>query len=70
MRFSKPAFLRIVFGLLALASASLAAHSQAFGASESALWSFGNGTDGLLPYAGPISDSVGNLYGKTEGGGI
>jgi hypothetical protein len=70
MRFSKSAFPRIVCGLLVLAIFALTAHSQVFGASESVLWSFGNGSDGQGPYAGLIRDSAGNLYGKTEGGGI
>ena len=36
---------------------------------ESILWDFGNGTDGMQPYAGLIMDKSGNLYGATEDGG-
>ena len=36
---------------------------------ETILWSFGNGTDGSLPGAGPIRDGNGNLYGTTSEGG-
>jgi len=35
---------------------------------ERVLWSF-NGTDGSTPYAPPILDSAGNLYGTTSLGG-
>ena len=64
-------FLRIAFSLLTLAFVSLITlGGQAFGANESVHWSFGNGSDGQGPYAGLIRDSAGNLYGKTEGGGI
>jgi uncharacterized repeat protein (TIGR03803 family) len=28
-----------------------------------------NGTDGVIPFAGLIFDTAGNLYGTTEGGG-
>ena len=44
------------------------AHGQAFGASESILWSFGYGSDGNLPVAGLIVDSNGNLFGTTRQG--
>src|ERR1039458_9150522 len=36
---------------------------------ETVLYSFGNGTDGVTPYAGLIFDAVGNLYGTTFFGG-
>jgi uncharacterized repeat protein (TIGR03803 family) len=37
--------------------------------SESILWSFGNGTDGQVPFASVIADTSGNLYGTTQNGG-
>jgi len=37
--------------------------------SESLLWNFANGSDGVHPYAGLIMDNSGNLYGTTSGGG-
>src|SRR5208282_5317816 len=39
------------------------------GWTESILWDFGNGTDGVGPYAGLIMDNGGNLYGTTKCGG-
>jgi hypothetical protein len=36
---------------------------------EKVLWSF-NWTDGGSPYAGPILDRAGNLYGTTNVGGF
>ena len=36
---------------------------------ETAIHSFGNGHDGQDPFANLISDSTGNLYGTTSGGG-
>jgi hypothetical protein len=36
---------------------------------ESVLWSFGNSTDGQLPFAGLIMDTSGSLYGTTNLGG-
>jgi uncharacterized repeat protein (TIGR03803 family) len=38
--------------------------------SESILWNFGSGTDGIEPQAGLIIDASGNLYGTTFQGGI
>ena len=35
------------------------------GWTETVLHSFGNGTDGDVPYAGLIFDAAGNLYGTT-----
>jgi uncharacterized repeat protein (TIGR03803 family) len=37
--------------------------------SATTLHSFGNGTDGQVPYAGVIRDAAGNLYGTTTSGG-
>jgi uncharacterized repeat protein (TIGR03803 family) len=36
---------------------------------ETVLYTFTGGADGGYPYAGVISDSAGNLYGTTQGGG-
>ena len=36
---------------------------------ETVLWSFGSGSDGLLPYAGLIQGADGNFYGTTVAGG-
>ena len=38
------------------------------GGVEKALYSFGNGTDGAVPFAGPV-DVNDTLYGTTQGGG-
>jgi len=37
--------------------------------SESILWKFGTGTDGINPWAGLTMDAEGNLYGTTLNGG-
>jgi uncharacterized repeat protein (TIGR03803 family) len=37
--------------------------------SESALYSFTDGSDGGIPYANVIQDASGNLYGTTQSGG-
>jgi len=37
---------------------------------ESAIYTFRNGTDGGFPYSTPVIDSLGNLYGMTAAGGI
>ena len=47
----------------------LSTRSQAFGASESTLWSFGNGLDGSSPFASLIVDTGGKLYRTIFGGG-
>ena len=39
------------------------------GWTEQVLHYFGNGMDGVIPYAGLIFDAAGNPYGSTEGGG-
>ncbi len=39
------------------------------GWAETVLHSFGNGADGISPYAGLIMDAAGNLYGTTIAGG-
>ena len=47
-------------------SASLSAHSQTY----KVPYNFtGKGTDGATPYAGPVLDALGNLYGTTYLGG-
>ena len=75
MRFSKPAFLRVVFGLiLTLAMLSVTAHSQAFATgSESVLFNFNAGgteATGSFPHSTLIRDASGNLYGTTSNGGL
>ncbi|MGO9508712.1 MAG: choice-of-anchor tandem repeat GloVer-containing protein [Mycobacterium sp.] len=57
------------FAVLTCALVSLTARSLAFGAGESVLWSFGNGSDGVSPSAGLTMDATGNLYGTTSTGG-
>ena len=42
---------------------------SAGGYTETILYSFGNGSDGLYPYSGVAFDSAGNLYGTTYAGG-
>jgi uncharacterized repeat protein (TIGR03803 family) len=70
MRSAAPQFSQTAFSLFTLAFVSLITlGGQAFGASESVLWSFGNGTDGSAPSAGLIADKNGNLYGTTYQGG-
>jgi hypothetical protein len=39
------------------------------GWTESVLWSFGNGTDGIIPLSGVVPDQSGNLYGAALAGG-
>ncbi len=39
------------------------------GWTESVLWSFGNGTDGIIPLGGVVPDKAGNLYGAALLGG-
>ena len=43
---------------------------QGGGWTETVLHSFGSGTDGIVPAAGLIMDTAGNLYGTTYEGGI
>jgi uncharacterized repeat protein (TIGR03803 family) len=73
MRLVKPRFGRTIVSFLTLALSILAAHTHAFaasgGATETVLWDFGSGTDGVSPYAGLLIDTNGNLYGTTEHGG-
>jgi uncharacterized repeat protein (TIGR03803 family) len=71
LRLSSPRFLRTVLAALAVLSfLNLTALSQAFAASESLLWNFGNGDDGNTPVAGLAMDKSGNLFGTTQDGGI
>jgi uncharacterized repeat protein (TIGR03803 family) len=60
----------VVFALVVLTQ-SAQAQSPAASAvwTEKVLHSFGNGTDGVSPQAGLISDAAGNLYGTTSSGG-
>ena len=44
-------------------------HAAGGGWTEKVLHSFGNGTDGIWPYAGLTLDALGNLYGTTTYGG-
>jgi uncharacterized repeat protein (TIGR03803 family) len=37
---------------------------------ETVLYSFKGGSDGILPFAGLIRDSSGNFYGTTQEGGV
>ncbi len=70
MRPSYLRFLRTILGALAiLAFVHLTTHGQAFAASESILWNFGNGTDGVNPAASLIRDASGNFYSTTGNGG-
>ena len=58
--------LPFVLTLLALLGISHSAEAQG-----SVLHSFqSNGQDGTMPYAGLVSDALGNLYGDTSGGGL
>jgi hypothetical protein len=62
--------LRTILATVAIPSLlNLTAHPQAFAGSESILWNFGNGSDGLNPEGGLIADKNGNLYGTTYEGG-
>ncbi len=58
---------RVVLTILAL---TLATDTRVAAQQEKILHSFGNGTDGVTPYGGLISDAAGNLYGTTFGGGV
>jgi len=40
------------------------------GWTQSVLWSFGNGTDGMIPLGGVVPDTAGNLYGVALVGGF
>ena len=60
-----PGLLAIALLVLALALSPVSARAQTF----TVLYSFTGGLDGANPYAPPIVDSAGNLYGTTSAGG-
>lgn len=55
------------FGLGLLALAAMAAAPGAWAAQFSSLYSFRNNGDGATPYAAPVVDADGKLYGTTAG---
>jgi uncharacterized repeat protein (TIGR03803 family) len=65
----KPVSVALYSLMLGCASAQSVSATEAAKYKEEVVWSFGNGTDRLDPYAGLI-DLKGTLYGTTEGGGL
>ena len=68
MRILERSWRSLATTLAFLSLLNLTAHSQAFGASESLLWSF-SGPDGTNPYGSLVMDTTGNFYGTTKRGG-
>jgi uncharacterized repeat protein (TIGR03803 family) len=69
LRLLKRSLRTICATLVVLSFLNLTPRSQALAASESVLWSFGSGTDGVNPAGGLVADKNGNLYGTTYEGG-
>jgi len=70
MRLTKTQSSGTVSLILALFALAFLAQGQAFGVSETVIWSFGGSADGSKPYGGLITDASGNFYGTTYNGGL